>query len=464
MKRKYSYIILLLTGWLALGSCQKYLDVKPSTLAVTPTTISDLQALLDDGLNMNQTRTPNFGEATTDDFFMLDDIYDQLPDRDMFSYRFDPYLLTVFTNDWSYAYTPIYTANYALEQLDKTPPTTTTQTAWNNVKGSALFFRAYYFSQIAWTFSLAYDSSTAGTDLGIALRLGSDFNQPSVRTSVQQTYERIVSDAKESLAYLPLLPTHPYRPSRTAANGLLARVYLSMRVYDSAYKYANLALQGNSQLINYNGDADITGSFSGSNTPFKAYNKETIFYTEETVSYTAATEYVANIDSLLYRSYAANDLRKTGFFTLNTSYPASNNYQLFKGTYSRTFGYLFSGIATDELYLIRAECAARKNDITGAMSDLNTLCAKRYNATFVPYTASSASDALTKVLTERRKELLMRGLRFIDLKRLNKEGANITIKRIVHGQNYTLPPNDKRYALPLPKDVIDQSGMPQNPY
>ncbi|SEM08104.1 hypothetical protein SAMN05216436_101351 [bacterium A37T11] len=57
----------------------------------------------------------------------------------------------------------------------------------------------------------------------------------------------------------------------------------------------------------------------------------------------------------------------------------------------------------------------------------------------------------------------MRGLRWMDIKRLNKEGANITLTRNLNGQIYTLPPNDPRFALPIPEDVIDLSGMQQNP-
>ena len=82
---------------------------------------------------------------------------------------------------------------------------------------------------------------------------------------------------------------------------------------------------------------------------------------------------------------------------------------------------------------------------------------------FNPYTASSAQSALALILTERRKELIFRNLRWMDIKRLNKEGANIWLKRIVAGQTYTLPANDNRFALALPSDIISMTGMPQNP-
>ena len=101
------------------------------------------------------------------------------------------------------------------------------------------------------------------------------------------------------------------------------------------------------------------------------------------------------------------------------------------------------------------------------MADLNSLLVKRWaNGTFTPYTAVDAADALNQILTERRKELLYRGLRWTDLRRLNKSPATaITLTRTVNGQIYTLPPNDPRYLYAIPDNVMtsNSSGMKQNP-
>jgi hypothetical protein len=83
--------------------------------------------------------------------------------------------------------------------------------------------------------------------------------------------------------------------------------------------------------------------------------------------------------------------------------------------------------------------------------------------TFIPATAPDAATALALIITERRKELLFRGLRWMDIKRLNKEGANIILTRVVNNTTYKLMPNEKRYALPIPEYTISISGMPQNP-
>jgi len=448
-------ILILTVIFVQLFSCKKYLDEKPDKGIVVPRTLTDLQALLDNSTQMNVVATPNFGESSADDYFLTPNSYNSFPSdyKNIYTWKRGDYF---FQNDWSFAYTAIYNSNYCLEILRTIPVTSANQTQWNNVKGSALFYRSYYFLNLMWVYAKAFDESSANSDLGIVLRLASDFNIPSVRSSVKDCYQRIIQDGIDAISYLPDYSIHVMRPSKVAAYGLLARAYLSMRAYDSAFKYSNLCLHLKSDLINFNGDADINGSISN-NTPFMKYNKETIFYAEMNKTY-----YVilpgsrAKIDTTLYASYASNDRRKPAFFKL------INPYYQFKGSYAASPTTLFSGIATDEMFLTRAECYARLNYKDSALIDLNTLLGRRYDATFVPVTAATAQDALNYILIERRKELCMRGLRWIDIKRLNKEGKNIVLTRVAGGQTYTLQPNSNYYALPLPRDIIQESGIPQN--
>jgi hypothetical protein len=138
-------------------------------------------------------------------------------------------------------------------------------------------------------------------------------------------------------------------------------------------------------------------------------------------------------------------------------------YHSFKGQYSANPYAFFSGITVPEMMLTKAECGARLGQWQAAMDDLNKLLPYRYvTGTFIPLSANTQAQAIAIVLLERRKELTMRGLRWIDIKRLNKEGANILLKRVVGTETFLLPPGDNRYALPLPKDIVDLTGMQQN--
>lgn len=451
-KQTALYLAGIIAILFAFSSCKKYLEEKPDKKLVSPKSLDDLQGLFDGDFLMNS-RTPGLGEAAATDTYANQANYNNYIaalHKDFYIWNFKNYQNN--SSSWGNSYLVIYNTNYTLERIDGIERTALNSAKWDNVKGSAFFYRGYYFLKLAWDYAKAYDPASFEKDLGIPLRSTSDINVPSVRATVKETYDWIINDLKQSAKYLPDHPIHPMRPSKAASYGALARTYLSMRQYDSAYKYADLSLQLKNDLLDYN-SPDINETL---NIPFQPFNNEIIFYTQHS-SGPAASPSTGHIDSVLYASYEENDKRKTIFFRL------FNGGQRFKGSYTAATVGLFSGLATDEMYLTRAECHARANRITEAMNDLNTLLEMRWaTGTFIPFSASAQAEALALILEERRKELLMRNLRWIDIKRLNKEGAGIVLKRMVNNQVYTLEPNDDRYALPLPYRIIDITGMPQN--
>ncbi len=451
-------ILSILLICLCLGSCKKYLDEPSDLTKAYPNTVQNCQLLLDNP-QVND-GTPQMPIASSDDYFLTQAKFNTYPNPNpsRSAYLWGEYLVANYNgkNDWINSYTPVYFANICLQSIDNIEKGNNVP-AWNNVKGSALFIRAYYFLQLAWTYAKVYDESTASHSLGIALKSDPDLYSPTVRANVKETYERIIADAKQSLFYLPAIPSHPMRPSKAAAYGLLARTYLSMNDYSNGLKYADSCLQLRSALIDFNGDADIVNPFGSALSPFRKFNKETIFYTKVlgTVAIDAFDMYV---DTSLTALYNVNDLRATAYFS------GSGLYRTFKGSYNQDFSH-FSGIATDEMILIRAECYARLGNKVDALKDLNSLLVKRWTTgTFVPVTATTELEAIQKILIERRKELIFRGLRWADLKRLNRDPIHaITIRRFIDNQFYELLPNDNRYALPIPVSIIEQTGMPQNP-
>ncbi|HLZ85786.1 MAG TPA: RagB/SusD family nutrient uptake outer membrane protein [Puia sp.] len=459
MKRmSRTYIIFLLAAGMVLGACKKgFLSTLPSSSIVEPTTLANFQSILDNTTVMG--RTPVLGELSADNFYLPYSAWQALDPREYNAYVWatDIYQGQGQVEDWDAPYTQVYYANTVLEQLPTVPIVTENAQQWAEEQGSALFLRAYAFYNIAQLFAPAYDTNSAASDLGIPLRLHSDVKAPSVRASVAATYTQILSDLRQASALLSpeISLSYRNRPSKPAALAMLARVYLSMRDYTHAGLYADSALQLYDSLIDYN-----TVSAAGVR-PFTKLNAETI-YQSNFLSYTQCLE--ANtypnciVDSLLYQSYAANDLRRILFYTIN-----ANGHPNIKFGYSG-LAFPFSGLATDECFLIRAECAARAGNTTAALNDLNTLLKNRWKTgSFVPVTAASPAEALDIILAERRKELAFRGIRWSDLRRLNKGGKNITLQRVLNGITSTLPPNSPLYTLPIPPDVLnDNPGMQQN--
>lgn len=439
----------LMSAFILFISCNKFLEEKPDKQLVELNTLNDLQALLDDEDLMNETSTPGFGETSADDYFVSMETFNSLNEFDRGVYIWDVKDYN-FDNDWSSIYRGIYPPNYCLDYLQKIERSAQNHDQWNNVKGQALFHRAYRFLGLVWDYGKAFDEASSSKDLGIVLRLSSDPSIPSKRATVRECYERVIQDVAEAAQTLPDNPLIVTRPSKAAAYGLLARCYLSMRKYDSAYKYANLSLQIKNTLFDFNQLADINA-----NAPFPMFNSEIIFYSTQTPNY--STKIMSLIDTLLYSTYKNNDLRKAAYFS------PLDGYVAFKGSYSHFgFGRLFTGLTTSEMFIVRAECLARAGRYEAALNDLNAVLEKRWAAgTFEPISEGDSEVVLHAILLERRKELLFRGLRWIDIKRLNMEGYNIVIKRMTD-RGYELLPNDGRYALPLPKDIVDLTGMPQN--
>lgn len=452
--RQLKYLKLLLVCYLAffMCSCEKFLDAKTDKKLVVPRSLEDLQSLIDNFGQINGW-SPGEGELSSDDYFLLHDTWVARSQEEQRAYIWEPDFSTTLDN-WRSSYRIVYYVNLVLENLESVERTQFNQYNWDNLKGQAHFLRAKCFLDIASIWALAYDESTASTDLGIPLRLNSDFNVMSVRASLKETYQQIISDLEISIDLLPEQVAHVGRASKPAALGLLARTYLFMRNYKQSLNYANLCLDLVHGLIDYN-ELDSLSTY-----PIPSFNKETIFFSMvQLVVNPAINVNNALVDTTLYQSYKPNDLRKILFFKSN----GDGNHRIhgnYTGSSSR-----FSGLAVDEILLIRAESRIRVGDIQGGMDDLNHLLIHRFTNSipFEPLFADSYEEALQYILDERRKQLLMRGLRFPDVKRLNKEGRNIGFRRVLEGEEFSLPPNDLRFALPIPEAVLELApGIVQN--
>lgn len=445
-------IVLFVFAGMVLVSCKKsWMEEKSDKTVDVPNTVKEFQALLDFASYMNDAR-PVKGEESADNYYVSNAMWAGYSayERSFYTWGKDIYVdITKDETSWNPPYKEVFYSNVVLDDIDKVSAEDVGTPAWNNVKGSAHFYRGDAFFNVSQIFAKPY-SLTFPDELGIPLRLNSDPNAKSTRAGLQETYQQILSDLHTAVGYLPVVPLYKTRPSKPAAYALLSRVYLVMQDYSKAFSYADSCLKLYDSLLDYN-TLNTTTQY-----PVPLFNKEVIFHA--TMSNDLYSKTVI-VDTNLYKSYNVNDLRQKVFFKTNT-----NGGMRFVGTYTGGTGFIFfAGIATDEVYLTRAECYARAGKITEAMNDLNTLMSKRFKTgTFVPFTATNTTEALKLILDERRKETIFRGLRWLDLRRLNSEGANISLTRIQDGQTYTLAPNSPRYTLPLPPDVINLTGMPQN--
>jgi hypothetical protein len=333
MTQRFKIYISLSLLILAASSCKKFLDAKPSTSLSTISTVADAQALLDNYTLINE-GLPFDGEVSADNYYFPNYFFENYgyatqTNGALYIWSQDPYDAVHLggNNSWSSAYSVIMNTNTALYALDKIAITSENRESANNAKGDALAIRGYYFWKLAVTFSKSYNTTTAGSDLGISLRTGTEIYTKLNRSSVQETYAQILNDLTTALSILPVKPAAITRPSKPAVYGMLSEVYLSMRNYPKAQAYADSSLILINDLIDFN-TLDKT---STSPVPLDNSNKEVL------IGLGSAEEFsVPNVlDTTLLASYHSNDLRKRLWFSDNGD-----------GTYSFS-GRYFSGGSVD---------------------------------------------------------------------------------------------------------------------
>ena len=441
---------------LTLASCKNdFLEVKPNKALLVPTSLSDFDALLDNNGIMNR---GNFlAIVGSDDLSVTDAAFNSASFTLKNTYSWNE---TIYEgeqpNEWLFPYYKVFYSNIVLDGLGKVNETESI--AYKNVKGSALFFRAFAFFELITSFTTTYQKSTAVKELGIPLKLSSDVNEKYTRGNLQKAYDQVIGDLKLATSLLPVVSTNCYRPNRAAAHALLSKIYLSMSDYESALQEADNSLKINGKLLDYN---TMLLNLTSSTVPFPKIlpvnlNPEVLF--NAGIPATLLNAATTTVNPEIVNSYAINDLRKAAFL-----YDRGAGVIGFKGRYSSST-ISFTGLTIDEVLLTRAECYARLNKPTEALVDLNLLLVNRFKTgTYQPYTINNTSDILRLILTERRKELLFRGTRWMDLKRLNLDTEYaVTLTRFLNGITYTLLPNSKRYVLPIPDDEIIISGIEQN--
>lgn len=176
-----------------------------------------------------------------------------------------------------------------------------------------------------------------------------------------------------------------------------------------------------------------------------------------------------NVSYDLFSKFQSNDVRRRPGALIE---PGSTQSNWKVGKYSgpsSDYGLAdIKVVRVAEMYLILSEALALKAspDFVAAANAINTLRAsRRLTSTALPdLTFSDQSDAIDKILLERRKELAFEGHRFFDLKRFNLGVDRIASDVVLNSFAEDLPAGDYRFTLPIPQAAIfANSKLSQNP-
>lgn len=334
-------------------------------------------------------------------------------------------------------------------------------------------------------FSTPYLESAAPAELGIPRIEKSDVTQTDFhRLNKQDSYAMVVKDLTEAIPDLSRL-THRRKISKLAAYFYLARVYMTMQNFNAAKEQLDQAFleipkaKVPLQLYDYNVvlDPEAEGTWFPllfgvllAGQPLSYNNTQVIYNIEvSAVSYVGGQANAFVMSPQTVSLFDASDKRLNLFdpieFNGSASLPLGMRHPIGFSTQV--------GASLPDLYLMRAECNARANNLAEAVADLETLRSKRTGTPKVNSTIASNQQALVRfILDERVREFTYTGLRWLDMRRLSVDPLyrdHVKLKHEVRNnttgavvETHTLRP--ERFALKFGERVLrDSRGLEENP-
>ena len=426
--KKFLYIFII-ACLPVFSSCDDYLNIVPKGEKI-PTTLADFESLLRDEYTIGQTPVSNA-------LYLLNDYYVTVsnlnsPTLTRANYMWDESADRIMLNNSDEGtYYQMYAAISSCNLIIENAPTATeaTDAERAEVIAYAKVIRSLCYYVLVNYYADTYEAATAGEKLSVPLIVSSVIDAPSEQVTIQEMYDFIIQGVEEAIdGGLPEESMTVIHPNLGAAYAFLARVYLQMQDYTEALRYADLALDQNSALYDWN-----------------AYYDDHIAAIENPDDYTGLptpTDY----------SYVENYYFRCGNGSPNYT---TNEYDGVGNGY-----FNWGGLTTCEVYLIKAECLARGGDIPGAMDVLNTVRQTRIRPdVYAPLTAADLEEAISLIRRTKDNELIFSIVPFADARRFNAEGTYArTLTKEYDGRTYTLTPGSHLWTMPFPAGAINNPG------
>ena len=353
--------------------------------------------------------------------------------------------------------------------------------------------RAYNYFFLVNTYAKPYDPATADATNGIIVRekMFESIEEKGIQQSVGYVYRFIQQDIDEAVNDLPHVALNAFRPDKTFGYAFKAKVHLFKREIDECIAACLAALEeapaGHHELWNMNDEynryapqllmaygtdrAIDRPEYMGLNDAIESIWKNGVqkgYDASENLLYQFGTTYNAP-----FPMYLSSDV-------INLFEPNADLRELYCIRYRRThetapeghrefasMGIRWnpSGMRFSEVYLMLAECYARKGspeDIAKSMAYIDMLRSHRnITARYTRLNTTDATEALKVVREERKRELFFTYNGFFDLRRFATE-FNETQTKVFEGETYTLSPTSTLLTFPFPLKAMQTSDLKQN--
>jgi len=466
--KKYIYALCYTIVIMGIVSCDNLLDTEPKLEVTEDIALGDYSSVnaTIKGCYDNFQGTGYYGR----DFMVIADMLaDNLELANINSGRFQGHE----TNDegdhiniWGRSYSIITRCNNVLAAIDELDDATESQKA--NLKGQALFIRAYAYFDLLRIYSREPNYLVNGFDLACPLVLKPfSFEISNVypeRNTVAEVYQQVEDDLDAAIGVLTNEESFPYLATQIAAKALKSRVLLYQEKWSEAADLADEVIE----------ESPVSLAMPGSYIDVFKQGVESLFEMPYAID-----------ESLGYNSlqsiFMETEATRTGYGDVIPTENLLDEFEkdgdriklfrkAYKGNQEVMYITKFNGyggsfgvdnialIRLAEVYLISAEAHAEYNQegsAAKARAVLNELRTHRSLPEVDP--ALEGSDLVDAILKERRVELAFEGHRLFDLKR---KGSDI----LKDDEDDNLDWDYYRVVGKIPTTEMDvNSNLKQNP-
>ncbi|MCK0131888.1 RagB/SusD family nutrient uptake outer membrane protein [Flavobacteriaceae bacterium F08102] len=448
-------------------SCENYLDIEPKGVRLL-STVNDYELWLES--DFLQTQVP-FNLTYLSDTKDITNISNEpsFGTQSLYTWQKqiseDPQATPLL---WAHLYKVVYYYNVVIMGVGEATGGALQQK--QSIEAEALMGRAFTYLQLVNLYGKQYNEATASTDLAVPFVTSNDLDDLTPdRSTVQEIYDQIIADLTKALPHLPENNyDNRFRGSIAGAYSILARTYLFMGNYQEADRYAQLALDNGPNVV-----VDYANIPNAAAIPNLKKRPDAIFARYNT------GRGVPEFPTLdLLKSYNTKDQRLNLFFSNIPVFPMLGGYifprrgvtMYWPGgiTMTGTYVYPNCGTSVAEMRLIKAEAAARANNLVEACDELDEVRKYRFpSASYVKFKSDDQETVLNEVLRDRVFEFPFHGMRWFDMRRLDAENRMPTVNRYDGEGNViaTLPAGSKKYTLQIPVQVLlYNQNWSQNPW
>lgn len=469
------------------GSCNDFLDEDPDN-RVTLDNLEKASQLL---VNAYSTASPNFTEWMTDNVQFTQGTNKRLSHQQMYTWEdvtTGPTEQDTPDFYWFQTYTAISHSNEVLAILDELPVNSEDDRARKDaIEAEALLTRAYGHFMLVNLFGPHFGEG--GDGIPYVRTPETTFLETYERRSVSRVYDDIEDDLLEGLEKVDdgfYNNSGKYHFNKNAALAFASRFYLFKRDFVRCKQYSDELLGSNPGTF----VRDLTSQqFQTASSSVIEYPR---LYTSpelaanlmlmRKISLFQRPDFAYGPESNFYSSlFAASvfggltDERENPAFVkgLNAVFPARYESLFERSSLNSSVGfpyYIHIAFTGEEVLLNRAEANAFLGNLDESIADLQVLSEKRFSGGTPTLTLDdlrtfyNSTDDVNNVLSyiiflERRKEFIMQGLRWFDLKRYFIS----VVHDLENGSTISLAAEDLRKVLQVPVSAQEVGGLEPNP-